>query len=88
MSFNGWTNWETWESYGIITSNDEKAYNLILRQLKKSDYLGVRSINAFIKQHNKQLKRNDREHLIIELDKINMQELVESLKEHLEGYNG
>ena len=84
MSYNGWTNWDTWESYGIITSNDEKSYNLILRQLKKSDYLGVRSIKAFIKQHNRDLKKEDREELIIDLDAVNMSELVESLKLELE----
>ena len=84
MSYNGWTNWDTWEAYGCITSNDEKAYNLILRQLKKSDYLGIRSIKACIKVHNKQLKKDGREHLIIDLDSINLSELLESLKEHLE----
>lgn len=84
MSYNGWTNWETWEAYGCITSNDEKSYNLILRQLKKSDYLGVRSIKAFLKEHNRVLKREDRTSLIINLDEVNMSELVESLKEELE----
>ena len=83
MSYNGWTNWDTWEAYGVITSNDEKAYNLILRQLKKSDYLGVRSINAYLKQHNRDLRKEKRDWLQISLDSVNMDELVESLKEHM-----
>ena len=82
--YNGWTNWETCEAYCCITSNDEKSYNLILRQLKKSDKLGIRSVKAFIKQHNRELKRNDWEHLVIDLDVVNIDELVESLKEDLE----
>lgn len=81
MTYNGWTNWETCESYCVITSNDEKSYNLILRQLKKSDFLGVRSINAFIKQHNRFLKKEGLTHLIIDLDKVNITELVKELKE-------
>ena len=84
MSYNGWTNWETCEAYLVTTSNDEKTYNLILRQLKKSDYLGIRSIKACIKVHNKQLLKDGREHLIIDLDSINLSELLESLKELLE----
>lgn len=83
MTYNGWTNWDTWEAYGVITSNDEKAYNLILRQLKKSDYLGIRSIKAFIKIHNKYLKKRDLEHLIIDLNNVDMDEVIEALKEHM-----
>lgn len=84
MSYNGWTNWETCESYLVITSNDEKAYYRILRQLKKSDYLGIRSIVALLKQHNKRLKKDEWDHLIIDLNVVNMSELVETLKEELE----
>ena len=82
-TYNGWTNWDTWEAYGLITSNDEKAYNLILRQLKKSDYLGIRSIKAFLKVHNKNLRKEDRTELTVDLDAVNMDELLESLKEHM-----
>ena len=84
MTYKGWTNWDTCETYLVITSNDEKTYNRVLRQLKKSDYLGIRSIKAYIKTHNKQLLKNGWEHLIINLDSINLSELVEALKEDLE----
>ena len=81
MTYNGWTNWETWESYNIVTSYDESNFNLILRQLKKSDFLGIRSIKALLKQHNHFLKKEGLTHLIIDIGTVNMSELVEGLKE-------
>ena len=82
--YNGWTNWETCESFLVITSNDEKKYFFILEQLKKTEYLAKRSIKAYIKQHNRNLKKEGLEHLIIDLDKVNVDELYKELKEDLE----
>ena len=84
MTYNGWTNWETCESYLVITSNDEKRYRFILEQLKKTEYLGKRSIKAYIKQHNRDLKKEGLEDLMIDLDKVNVDELYKELKEDLE----
>lgn len=80
MDYNGWSNWDTWESFNISASNDEETYIFMKRRANTTFKAFHISLNALIKQHNKKYGKLNKD-LIINKDLVNFKEVWEAFLE-------
>lgn len=81
-TFNGWSNWDTWHA-ALLIINIESEFNFIMQQVRKTDAAALRSIKANVKKHNREFKKNKQEYYIMDLNRINYNEILNHLKEYL-----
>lgn len=74
MSYNGWTNWETWNSYNWLTSY-EHTYKHVAKVVNQG-FMGGEGLEEHIKEIIDSINLDN-----IDVDKVDVNELITAFKE-------